>query len=154
MQRCFWASPSRRRPGYVFGREKTPESSSCSLKWALYLGHHDFVSRSWRRLKPKFDWVVPFLTRTWDTVFKNSMKDIETWIDLFNQYSIRPEFEVFDLGQLNILNVFYKRGVIKPPLYIQFVPGVTGGYGMTFENQLFMIEAARKLFGQIGRAHV
>lgn len=98
-------------------------------------------------LTPKYDWEIPFLARTTDTVFKNSIKDVGTWIDLFNQYGVRPEFEIFDLGQLNTISYFYKKGVIKPPLYLQFVPGVLGGFGMTIENEIFMMDAARKLFG-------
>jgi uncharacterized protein (DUF849 family) len=119
-----------------------PEIASCNTGTMTFC-----LSQLAEGLKPKYDWEVPFLTRTWDTVFKNSMRDIEYCIDMFNQCGVKPEFEVFDLGQLNNLHFFYKRGVIKPPLYIQFVPGVTGGFGMTLENLMFMFDAARKLFG-------
>ena len=119
-----------------------PEMASCNTGTMTFC-----LSQLADGLQPKYDWEIPFLTRTWDSVFKNSMRDIEYCIDMFNQCGVRPEFEVFDLGQLTNLHHFYKKGLIKPPVYIQFVPGVLGGFGMTPENWMFMLDAARKLFG-------
>ena len=60
----------------------------------------------------------------------------------------RAEFEVFDYGQLNNLAYFFKRNQIEKPVYLQFVPGITGGMPMSFDGLTFMIDQAKKTFGQ------
>lgn len=98
-------------------------------------------------LNPKYSWEVPFVTRTYDNVFKNTFKDIEYCIKTMNQCGTLPEYEVFDYGQLANLQYFQKTGIITQPIYIQFVPGVMGGYPMSNEGMMFMIDQAKKMLG-------
>lgn len=98
-------------------------------------------------LIPKYDWELPYLTRTYDNVFKNTFKDMEYCIRAMNRYGTLPEYEVFDYGQLSNLAFFKKEGIITQPIYIQFVPGVMGGFPMSGEGMLFMIDQAKKLLG-------
>lgn len=97
--------------------------------------------------KPQYDWEVPFITRTYDNVFKNTFKDIEYCINIMNECDTLPEFEVFDYGQLNNLAYFQKSGTIKKKIYIQFVPGVMGGMPMNLEGMMFMFDQAKKILG-------
>lgn len=96
---------------------------------------------------PKFDWEIPFMKRTYDNVFKNTFKDIEYCINIMNENDTRPEFEVFDYGQLANIQYFVNMGIIKDPLYLQFVPGVMGGMPMSIDSLFFMIDQAKKMFG-------
>ena len=96
---------------------------------------------------PKYDWEIPFMARTYDRVFKNTFQDIEHCIRVMNEYGCLPEFEVFDYGQLANIQYFKKEGIITQPIYIQFVPGVMGGYPMSNEAMMFMIDQAKKLLG-------
>ena len=84
--------------------------------------------------EPLHDWEVPYVTRTYDNVFKNTFKDMEYCIRTMNKCNTLPEYEVFDYGQLSNLAFFKKEGIITQPIYIQFVPGV-------------MIDQAKKLLG-------
>jgi len=97
---------------------------------------------------PEFDWEIPYLKGTYDNVFKNTFKDMEYCINIMNKSGTRPEFEVFDLGQINNINYFYKKGLIKDPVYIQIVPGVMGGAPMTMDAILFLISQVKDTFGQ------
>lgn len=97
---------------------------------------------------PKYDWEIPFMERTYDNVFKNTFKDMEYCIRIMNENGTRPEFEVFDYGQLSNIAYFVKMGIVKDPIYLQFVPGVMGGMPMNLEGLMFMIDQARKLFGE------
>jgi uncharacterized protein (DUF849 family) len=99
-------------------------------------------------LVPKHDWELPFIKQTWDNVFKNTFKDIEHCITILNKNGTRPEFECFDYGQLANISHFFKAGLIEDPLYLQFVPGARGGMPVSFEGLSFMIDQARKTFGQ------
>lgn len=97
--------------------------------------------------QPLYDWELPYLTRTYDNVFKNTFKDMEYCIRTMNRCGTLPEYEVFDYGQLSNLAYFKKEGIITQPIYIQFVPGVMGGFPMGGESMLFMIDQAKKLLG-------
>ena len=97
--------------------------------------------------RPLYDWELPYLTRTYDNVFKNTFKDMEYCIRTMNRCGTLPEYEVFDYGQLSNLAYFKKEGIITQPIYIQFVPGVMGGFPMGGESMLFMIDQAKKLLG-------
>ena len=55
---------------------------------------------------------------------------MEYCIRTMNKCNTLPEYEVFDYGQLSNLAFFKKEGIITQPIYIQFVPGVMGGFPM------------------------
>ncbi len=95
----------------------------------------------------KYDWEKPFITRTWDNVFKNTFADIEYCVTTMNQCGTRPEFELFDYGQIKNIEYFVKKGVIQKPIYLQFVPGIMGGMPISNEGMLFIIDQAKKLLG-------
>ena len=97
--------------------------------------------------QPLYDWELSYLTRTDDSLFKNTFKDMEYCIRTMNRCGTLPEYEVFDYGQLSNLAYFKKEGIITQPIYIQFVPGVMGGFPMSGESMLFMIDQAKKLLG-------
>ncbi len=100
-----------------------------------------------KNLTPKYDWELNYLTRTYDNVFKNTFQDMEYCIRTMNKCGTLPEYEVFDYGQLSNLAFFQKEGVITQPIYIQFVPGVMGGFPMSNEGMMFMIDQAKKTLG-------
>jgi len=97
--------------------------------------------------KPLHDWEIPYVTRTYDNVFKNTFMDMEYCITKMNECGTLPEYEVFDYGQLANLRYFQREGVITQPIYIQFVPGVMGGNPISNEGMMFMIDQAKKLLG-------
>ena len=96
----------------------------------------------------QYDWEAPFLESSRDLIFKNTFKDIEQIIDqLGRQRGARFEFECYDVGHLYTLAHFADRGLVKPPLFIQFVFGVLGGIGADIDNLTHMKRIADKLFG-------
>ena len=99
------------------------------------------------KMEPKHDWEIPFIQRTWDNVFKNTFKDIEYCINTMNKCGTRPEFECFDYGQMANVAYFVRKGMIQDPVYLQFVPGIMGGMPISYEGLAFMIDQARKTFG-------
>lgn len=95
----------------------------------------------------EYDWERPFIERTWDNVFKNTFKDIEYCINMMNKCGTLPEYELFDYGQLANLNHFVKKGIVKRPIYLQFVPGIMGAMPISNEQMMFIIDQAKKMFG-------
>ena len=70
------------------------------------------------------------------------------YLDVFNQYNAKPEFEVYDLGQINNIRFLVESGKVKSPVYIQFVLGVLGGMQATVENLVLMVSMAEKTLGR------
>jgi len=96
----------------------------------------------------KHDWEQPFLENSDDLVFKNTPRDIARILtELGVERGARFEFECYDIGHLYMLKHFVDRGLVKKPLFIQFVFGVLGGMGADPENLMHMKVIADKLFG-------
>lgn len=94
------------------------------------------------------DWEEPFLRGSDDLVFKNTPRDIETVLRLMGQErGARFEFECYDLGHLHMLHHFAERGLVKPPIFIQFVMGVLGGVAAEPEHLAYLKQTADRLFG-------
>ncbi len=111
------------------------------------------INFTFSRLSGMYDsfahpWEKPFIERTYDNVFKNTFKDIEYCINMMNSCDTRPEFELFDYGQLANLSYFVKQGIVRNPVYLQFVPGIMGGMPISYEGMMFIIDQAKKIFGQ------
>ena len=74
------------------------------------------------------------------TVFENSFDTIIALLEAMNECGIRPEHECFDSGHLANLDPLLDMGVLKPPLQVSCVMGVTGGIRPTARNLAHMAE--------------
>ncbi len=97
--------------------------------------------------EPLYDWEIPFLKGTKSTVFRNTFEEMEYCLNIMNESGTVPEFEIFDFGQINNIAYFYKKGLVKEPLYFQFVPGVLGGIPFSAENLMYFINQIDRNFG-------
>uniref|UniRef100_UPI0013D5C252 3-keto-5-aminohexanoate cleavage protein n=1 Tax=Arhodomonas sp. KWT TaxID=2679915 RepID=UPI0013D5C252 len=59
----------------------------------------------------------------------------------------RFEFECYDVGHLFTLAHFLDRGLVRPPLFVQFVLGILGGIGADPDQLAHMKRTADRLFG-------
>lgn len=93
-------------------------------------------------------WEPKLLEASRDAIFRNTFKDIEFILRrLGEEDGARFEFECYDVGHLYTLAHFRDRGLVKGPLFVQFVLGVLGGIGPDPENLIHMKTTADKLFG-------
>ncbi len=96
----------------------------------------------------KHDWEEPFLRGSDDLVFKNTPRDIARILtEMGEERGARFEFECYDVSHLYMLRHFMDRGLVKAPVFVQFVFGVLGGIGPDPENLMHMKMIADKLFG-------
>ncbi|MDA8883727.1 3-keto-5-aminohexanoate cleavage protein [Planktomarina temperata] len=93
-------------------------------------------------------WEREHLEGSRDLVFRNSFKDIEFVLALADDRRIRFEFECYDISHLYNLHHFVKRGLVKPPFFVQSVFGLLGGIGNHPEDIAHMKRTADRLFGQ------
>jgi uncharacterized protein (DUF849 family) len=95
----------------------------------------------------RFDWEKPYLYGTKDMVYTSTFTSLEQFARLFEENHTKPEAEIFDSGMINNLNYLVQKGLLKTPLYLQFVMGILGGIPATIENLTFLAETAKRAFG-------
>lgn len=96
----------------------------------------------------KFSWEKQYLEMSEDNIFPNTFKSMRTFLKIFYENETKPEFEVYDAGMINNIAFLIQRGLMKTPIYIQFVLGILGGMAANVENLVFLYESARKYIGE------
>jgi uncharacterized protein (DUF849 family) len=96
----------------------------------------------------KHEWEPELLEATRKVPFTNTFADLDRILDLLGrQRGARFEFECYDIGQIETLAWYLRKGKVTAPLYVQFVLGVLGGIGATAENLVAMKTTADRLLG-------
>ncbi len=95
----------------------------------------------------RHDWEAPYLDGTRDLVFKNTFQDQERVFAIMADSGTRPELECYDVGHIYNTAYWADKGVLQPPLWIQFILGIHGAIQPSVRNLLFMKETADSLFG-------
>jgi uncharacterized protein (DUF849 family) len=73
-------------------------------------------------------------------VFANPFDEIIELLQALNELGIKPEHECFDVGHVGSLDPLIDMGVLKTPLHVDCVMGVTGGIPPTARNLAAMVE--------------
>lgn len=120
-----------------------PELASCNA------GSFNFnISKIAEKIKnPKYDWEIPYVEKSYDNIFSNTFKGIEEYVLTMNKYNTKPEFEVYDVAMISNIAHFIQKGILKAPVYIQFVMGISGGIPATVDNLLFLVNTAKTVLG-------
>jgi uncharacterized protein (DUF849 family) len=125
---------------------RTAEPEMCSLNMgSMNFGIFPLLDRyeDWQH-----DWEPKLLEATKRTIFRNSFEDIEMILaDLGDNRGARFEFEGYDMGHIDTLAYYLGKGLVNPPLYVQFILGVLGGIGAAPENLQAMKASADRLLG-------
>ncbi len=117
---------------------------------SLNMGSMNFnIARAGDRVKHwKHAWEKPYLDRTDDHIFRNTFRDIARIVEVVGKgHGTRFEFEGYDVGHLYNLAYCLERRIVEPPLFVQTIFGIMGGFGAEPRNLLFMKETADRLFG-------
>jgi uncharacterized protein (DUF849 family) len=122
--------------------ELEPEMASCNMG-SINFGLYQLLEKydDW-----KYDWEPEYLAGTRDLIFQNTFADLETILPIFDDHGTKPELECYDVGHLYNAKHFVDRGLIDPPLHLQFVMGIHGGIGADAANLTHMVETAERLF--------
>ena len=95
----------------------------------------------------KHDWEPQFLAMSEDYIFPNTFKTLKEFSQYFAEENTKPEFEIYDSGMLSNLEFLISRGLVKKPVYLQFVLGILGGMQATVNNLVFLYNSAREIIG-------
>jgi uncharacterized protein (DUF849 family) len=95
----------------------------------------------------KYDWEKPYLESTRDFIFANTFKTMEEFARTFEENGTKPEMEIYDSAMINNAAYLVSKGLVKKPVYLQFVMGIMGGIPPSAKNLIFLYETARQNFG-------
>lgn len=95
----------------------------------------------------KYPWEKEFAIGTKDFIFRNTFGDIEKLMQMMKENNTKPEFELYDVGHIYNLNFLVRRGIIKFPVWLQFVTGILGGIGANVDEVVHMKQTADRLLG-------
>jgi uncharacterized protein (DUF849 family) len=94
------------------------------------------------------EWEPQLLDATREVVFRNTFADIEQIFHRLGEgFGTRFEFECYDVGHIQTLAFYLGEGLVKKPVFVQFVLGVLGGIDASPENLLHMKATADRLLG-------
>jgi uncharacterized protein (DUF849 family) len=96
----------------------------------------------------KFPWEKQYLEFTEDFIFSNTFKSLKVFLNTFDKSQTKAELEVYDAGMINNAAFLIERGILKTPIYIQFVLGILGGMAASIENLVFLYESAKRQIGE------
>jgi uncharacterized protein (DUF849 family) len=96
----------------------------------------------------KYEWEDTYLRGTESYVFENSFAMLKQFNNIFAEHGTVGELEIYDTGMINNVAFMKKRGELRAPIYMQWVMGILGGIGATFENLQFMYNSAKNLVGE------
>lgn len=96
----------------------------------------------------RHEWEKPFLLATEDLVSMNTFKVIRHIIETLSDGGTRFEMECYEIGHLYNVAYFLDKGLLKGPLMIQSVLGVTGAMSSDPESVYYMKQTADRLFGK------
>jgi 3-keto-5-aminohexanoate cleavage enzyme len=74
-------------------------------------------------------------------VFNNTPAFLRELAERMKAKNVKPEIEIFDLGQIGNAQRLAEEGLIASPRYFQFVLGVNGGAPATIKQLLHLVEA-------------
>jgi uncharacterized protein (DUF849 family) len=95
----------------------------------------------------KYDWEKPFLESSKSHIFQNTFEDLEKVCTIMRENGTKPELEIYDVGHLYNAAFLLSRGLLDPPVYLQFVMGILGGLGATIYDLVHLKQTADRLFG-------
>jgi uncharacterized protein (DUF849 family) len=123
-----------------------PELCTCNMGTINYGG---FPMIEKYKGKWKFEWEEPFLELTRREPFSSNFADIEYMLTVLHQETgTRFEFEAYDIGHIYTLAYYLEKGLINPPIFLQFVMGTMGGIGAeVVDNVVFMKRTVDRLLG-------
>lgn len=124
--------------------EFKPELASMnagSINWGLFPAKE--------RIKEfKFAWELQMLDMTKNFIFENTFTSMEKVCSIMNENGTKPELEVYDMGQLYNIAYLIQAGLVKPPVFLQFVTGILGGINSTPYDIMNLHTTAERLFGK------
>lgn len=123
-----------------------PELATCnmgSINFAIHKAARHFKPEDYR-----YEWEEAYLRGSEDNIFPNTFRGISTFLNYMDASQTRPEFEVYDVGHIYNMKHMIEEGIIKTPVWMQFVMGVLGGIQATIPDLVHLVDTADRVIGR------
>lgn len=94
----------------------------------------------------KYDWERKFLEDSYRACDAWTYEIFEAYGRTMAKYGTKPEIEIYDVSQIDIVAWLLSEGIISRPLCLQFVLGA-GGMVPSIDNLIFLYRTARETLG-------
>ena len=96
----------------------------------------------------KHAWEPQMLGMTKNFIFENTFSAMETICEIMYANGTKPELEVYDVAHLYNIEYMLNKGILKAPVYLQFVTGILGGINSTPYDIMHLHNTAERIFGR------
>lgn len=90
-------------------------------------------------LKPEMATLSTGSVNFGNDVFLNTPEYIEIFAKRMQEFGVKPEIEIFEVGMINNALRLVKKGLVKAPLHFDFVMGVPGGIPGEVDDLLHVV---------------
>jgi uncharacterized protein (DUF849 family) len=95
----------------------------------------------------KYSWEREYLQMLDGSIQQNTFSSLDTFLKTMEENGTKNECECYDISHLYNLYYYFRQGIIKPPVWMQFVTGPLGSIGSTPDDILHMKHTADRLLG-------
>ncbi len=115
--------------------------NSGSINWGLF-------AMASKIKEFKHPWESQMIGLTKNYIFDNTFESMGKMVKTMYENGTKPELEVYDTGHLYNIAYMLQTGLIKPPIFLQFVTGILGGINSTPYDIMNLHTTADRLFGK------
>lgn len=95
----------------------------------------------------KYPWEKEYLQMLEGFIQHNTFTSLEIFLRTMQENETRNECECYDVSHIYNIYYYFRQGMIKPPIWMQFVTGAVGSIGSAPEDVMFMKQTADRLLG-------
>lgn len=95
----------------------------------------------------KYPWEKEYLQMLDDFIQHNTFATLDVFLKTMNENKTKSECECYDVSHIYNIYYYFRQGMIKPPIWMQFVTGAVGSVGSAPEDVMFMRHTADRLLG-------
>ena len=95
----------------------------------------------------KYPWEKDYLQLLDNFIQYNTFATLDVFLKAMNDNQTKNECECYDISHIYNIRYYFREGIIKPPVWMQFVTGALGSIGSSPEDVMFMKHTADRLLG-------
>ena len=125
--------------------EFKPELASCNMG-SINFSIHPLLKR-YKDSDYKYDWEKDYIAASRSNIFPNNFADLEYFCKTIAENQTQPECECYDNGHIYNVAYLIREGLLKPPIWLQFITGVLGGIGSALKDIMSLKQTADRIIG-------
>jgi uncharacterized protein (DUF849 family) len=105
------------------------------------------VAKKYKDEDYKYPWEKGYLQMVEGFIQQNTFTSLAIFLRVMNGNETKNECECYDVSHIYNVYHYFRQGMIKPPVWMQFVTGALGSIGSSPEDIMYMKHTADRLLG-------